>query len=349
MPYYVRNLAETDWPAVAEFLDRQHGPSLHTYTCAWNDFMLQFLEGSAACWQICTDGDMVVGVLPTLMRMVPGWGTVMNSLPFQGSFGGALVDRHLPAETQERIRHQLLDAFYEMARTVGAASVMITPHPALDHSDQYRSHGPGTYRVVNRVAQFLELTPGWMKTRGGRDYRSALRLGAEVVVADTLCAEEYRRGAETETPRTGAKMRPPRFYELLQKHFGNAGQATMWLARYQSQTVAGLVGIFSHGSAEYLECWSSQLGRSVQAMDLLMGTFLQAALTRECRYVGMGGTPTEGIRNFKAKWGAWEEPYHYHNRVLEIPDAWFQDWPVGMQSAFRWFFTVPYDIVGGGG
>ena len=82
--------AETD-AEIEDFLARACG-SLIYYTPAYRRFLGEITESASALTLIARDGGRIVGLLPAFVKKNSQYGDVLNSLPFFGGHGGAIVD-----------------------------------------------------------------------------------------------------------------------------------------------------------------------------------------------------------------------------------------------------------------
>lgn len=125
--------ASTVPPEVAAFA-RAH-PSAQLYQAPEYWSFLEEVTGGEPVLLVARRGAAVRGVLVLLRREVRGHGTIVNSLPWYGSHGGALV---APGDHDARVA--LLEAYAaQIARSEVLCSTLILPLDEQAHVDSYRA------------------------------------------------------------------------------------------------------------------------------------------------------------------------------------------------------------------
>ncbi len=116
---------------------------------------------------------------------------------------------------------------------------------------------------------------------------------------------------EETTKRDGFFGHPKRYYETMLKELSPKNMASLYLARYKGEIIAGLLATFYKDTAIYYYGASSSTHRNVMAPYLLQWTVIQEAKERGMKYYDFLGIapqnaknhPWAGVTDFKLKFG----------------------------------------------
>lgn len=113
--------------------------------------------------------------------------------------------------------------------------------------------------------------------------------------------------------RQGFPVQPRKFFDLLGRNIIDQGLGFVLLAYIGDECIAG--GVFLHWqhTLTYKYGASNEVGRNLRANNLLMWTAIRWGCENGYRVFDMGKTDIEntGLRQFKSRWGAVEEPLVY--------------------------------------
>lgn len=152
-------------------------------------------------------------------------------------------------------------------------------------------------------------------SRVRRAVRKAETSGLTVRLADgarDLTHVYFDLHAETRR-RLGVPTQPRRFFEALWTHMVDPGLGFVLLAYHDSQPVAGAVFLEWHGSTVYKFGASAQRFWPLRPNNLILWEAMQRACASGSQELDFGRSDLEdeGLRAFKASWGAVERPLVY--------------------------------------
>jgi hypothetical protein len=157
-----------------------------------------------------------------------------------------------------------------------------------------------------------------------RAIRKAERSGVDVEVARTRTAivEFYRLHVKTRR-RHGLPPQPLSFFLNIYEEIIQAGQGFVVLARSGSRLLAAAV-FFQHGkTALYKFGASNEVFQKFRGNNLVMWEAIKFLIRDGCKTLHFGRTShdNDGLRRFKAGWGALEETVAYFRFDTET-EAW---------------------------
>ena len=157
-----------------------------------------------------------------------------------------------------------------------------------------------------------------------RAIRKAERSGVDVKVARTRTAilEFYRLHVKTRR-RHGLPPQPLSFFLNIYEEIIKAGQGFVVLARSGSRFLAGAV-FFQYGkTAVYKFGASDEVFQEFRGNNLVMWEAIKFLMRNGCKMLHFGRTSldNDGLRRFKAGWGALEEAIEYFRFDTEA-EAW---------------------------
>jgi CelD/BcsL family acetyltransferase involved in cellulose biosynthesis len=207
---------------------------------------------------------------------------------------------------------RLAASLVEWREAVAAPALII--HAALPEA-------PGVRLTDVGVRHVLSLNGGrdvvLSSLKGGRAIggaRKAEREGVRVVVGSTHedLEEFYRLHVQTRR-RLGVPTQPRRFFKALWERILSHGHGFTVTALYQGRAIAATVLLASAGSLVYKYSASDAAYWRLRPNNLIVWTAIELALERGCSYFDFGrsGYADAGLRDFKSRWGAAEEPLVY--------------------------------------
>ncbi len=293
--------------------------------------------------------DTLQGFLPWKELTVPGVGTLVNSLPWYGSHGGAV----LAAGAGDEVRDALLAGFGEhLAATPDllSATVSLSPFEA-GRAEEYRAR-LGARTRDHRIGQVTPLPSA------GADPEAALLSGFEKKTRNLVrkaCRQGFRledgdhdRGwavlagiHEQNMAALGGKAKPRHHFEALRRHLPRRRLA---LALDGDTPVAGLLVFYFRDQAEYFTPVVHHDWRPRQPLSFLILEVMKEAMARGIRIWNWGGTwPGQAsLHHFKAGFGAEDRPYSYE---IVAPDPGLErlrQHRTRLGELFPWYYAYPY-------
>jgi CelD/BcsL family acetyltransferase involved in cellulose biosynthesis len=179
---------------------------------------------------------------------------------------------------------------------------------------------PGGHERVRGVEHVLELSDAdtlhaGFESQVRRNIRKAERAGLTVRVAqdaEELTAAYFDLHAETRR-RLGVPTQPRRLFEAMWRNILEPGLGFALLAHHRGRPVAGAVFLEWNGRIVYKYGASAQRFWPLRPNNLIFWTAIRRGCEHGARRLDFGRSDLddEGLRAFKAGWGATEQPLVY--------------------------------------
>ncbi len=334
-------LTDAEDSAYEAFLHRCDDALLY-YSCRYRRFLIDLLDCEPAYLAAMEDG-RIEAAFPIMLRKGP-YGSVMNALPFYGSYG-SVVGRDPAA------RDLLCRRYNEMTRREGIAASTVVMNPvspapeekiAFDVTDQ-------------RIGQISRLPAGdadpdaaLLSAIDGSARRNIKKARASrVSVRVDNGATDFLEGCHRQNiERIGGRPKSRRFFELLPRHFVPDENYRIYVAEIDGRLVAGLLVFFYNRTVEYFVPATVSEHRTAQPLALCIHDAMVDAARAGYTKWNWGGTWVNqtGVYQFKKKWGAVDHPYSYlttinNKALLKLTRA-------ELMQAFPGFFVLPFDRLG---
>ncbi|HXU87957.1 MAG TPA: GNAT family N-acetyltransferase [Methylomirabilota bacterium] len=336
----IASLDESLETAYDEYLHTSDGGLLY-YSLAYRRFLCDLLNCRAE-YLVATSGSRVVGLLP-LMALDGPYGTVWNSLPFFGSYGGILAD---DAQTAG----QLARRYDDLTREAGVAAATVVTNPFVPpEANRFPAD-----TVDERIGQFTSLEPfrDGSPDRYLREIESSARRNvrrardAGVVVRIDNGALPWLEVAHRDSMvAVGGRAKPPRFFTLLESHFIAGKDYNVYVADVDGVTAGTLLVFYFNGTVEYFIPATLPRYRALQPMALVIVTAMQDAAAAGHHRWNWGGTwrQQSTLYRFKRKWNAVDRPYRYYTRINRR--ELLRCRPDELRAAYGEFYVVPFHLL----
>ncbi len=333
----VVSLTDAEDPAYEAFLHRCDDALVY-YSPRYRRFLVDLLDCEPAYLAAMEDGQ-IEAVFPIMVRKGPH-GTVMNALPFYGSYG-SVIGRNPAA------RDVLCRRYNEMTRREGmvASTVVMNPlSPAQDAKIAFDVTDQRIGQMSRLPAEELDVEAAIFRDIDGSARRNikkarASRVSVRVENGATDFLEDcHRRNIEG----IGGKPKGPQFFELLPRHFVPDQDYRLYVAEIDGQLAAGLLVLYYNRTVEYFVPATASEHRVAQPLALCIHDAMVDAARAGFRRWNWGGTwvSQTGVYQFKKKWNAVDYPYSYlttiNNKALLGLSR------VELMRAYPEFFVLPF-------
>jgi len=219
--------------------------------------------------------------------------------------------------------NELFEALKVLSKKEKAIFLRIDPKISASEGSQYEgfkiSHSP---QPENTLILDLNLSEdellSQMKQKGRYNIKVALKNEVEVFKSEK--PEEIRKFYDLlleTTSRDGFSGHPENYYQTMIKSLGKDKMASMYLAKYKGEIIAGLIATFYKDTAIYYYGASSNQYRNTMAPYLLQWTVIKEAKERGMKYYDFLGIapenaknhPWSGVTDFKLKFGGTRKNY----------------------------------------
>jgi hypothetical protein len=353
---YVTDLADRTDAYRRLVLDAEEGMLFHSLE--WRELLDRMLDSARPRYLLAVEDDAVLGVLPTLVHKNDRFGNVLNSLPFFGSHGGAVVRSDLPPSKRRTVKATLLS--YLQSTLVEeedcVLSTVITTPFETDH-DVYEQELSSEFRDY-RIGQIKEFTDEShddllydIEKRCRTAIRKANKAGVTVRKSDDVSAhmEQLREGHFEHMESIDGYAKPSSFFEEVPRVFERNSEFDLYVAEYEDQTVCLVLLCYFGDFVEYLLPVTDPEYRSKYPTNLLIYEAMRDAIDRGFRYWNFGGTWVSqgGVYRFKRSFEPDDIEYDYHVSVHGDVDPILTSSPAELRHEYEYCYVVPFDELEG--
>lgn len=344
----IEKLSESNSALYEKFVLDQENSFLY-HSNGYRRLLREFLNAQDIYLLALDEQSNIVGVLPSFISTNGHYGTVLNSLPFYGSYGAVL-------SADMKARKKLLSAFEEFALNNNCISSTIITSPFENDLALYEKDF--TYHL--RDYRIGQLTPLDMheelyhliEPTARRNIKKATRSGVSVSWENGQEDIDYLATTHIENMQLiGGRTKPKSFFKLIDKYFNYGVDYRIYTARIGIKPVSSLLLFYYKNCVEYFTPVIGNSYRSLQPLSLILYQAMRDAAEEGYRWWNWGGTwPSQvGVYKFKKKWGARDYLYHYFIRIgnsaiKTIPSEKLLD-------EYPYFYVVPFGwlLENGGG
>ena len=341
-PLHIAPLSATDDSAVERFLSVRSEATLY-HSPRYRDLLLAIVGGRPDYLGAWRNGSLV-GFFPTFERD-GALGKVINSLPFFGSYGGAIAEDEdcaaaLWSEFAARAVRRAAIATTAIGNPFGEAAVATRIPTCMVE------HRIGQVTVLESGTGFAEHLMASIQGSARRNLRKARTAGVRVVVRNRA-VDFLARAHYADMAGAGRLAKPAEFFAAFPEILRPEEDYRLYLAKLDGEPVAALLMFYFKEFAEYIMPVIAPGRRALEAIaEILFQAMLDAA-DEGRRIWNWGGTRLDqtGVYRFKRKWGAVDQPYEY---AVWIRDKRLLDRSaVELAAAYPWFYVAPYTALRG--
>ena len=323
--------ADAHEPLVEAFV-ATHPEGLVYYTPAFRRYLLAVAGGDCRSRLAFEDGRLT-GIMPVLALAGP-YGTVLNSLPLFGSYGGIL-------STTRAAEAALLREYDRLAAGVAVATWI--SHPFMD------TVSPRHDLTDERIAQW---TPLAADGQFGNRFEASARRNIQKARAEGVTVREAAEALpfleathRDNMAAIGGRAKPPAFFARLGDTMTYGRDWRVHVAEKNGEPIAALLTFEAAATVEYVTPVVVESARTTQATAAILAEAMASAAARGFRRWNWGGTwlTQEGVYRFKKKWGADERRYHYHITLNDR--TLLARTPAELTAAYPWYFTLPFGLL----
>lgn len=292
-------------------------------------------------WLVARQRGEIVGLLPFLEKDGP-LGPAFNSLAYYGSNGG-VIQKNQDTDAKSA----LIDAFYNMAADVKAASATIISNPLEGDSDFYDAHAAHDFRD-ERIGQITHLPSSdedliaRFEDPRPRNIRRAIKEGVTVARGATEALEFLFHTHAANMAAIGGLAKKRSFFDSIPAKM-HADDWAVFTASLEGKPVAALLLLYFNRTVEYFTPVIIESHRNTQALALIIYEAMRDAVQRGFANWNWGGTwlSQGGVYDFKKRWGTSEYRYFYYTRVMN-PDLKTCK-PEYLLEHYPGFYLIPFD------
>ena len=321
-----------------QFLGSQEDGLLY-YTLEYKQLLEALFPKARSTYWLAIKQEQIVGVLPLFETDTP-LGTIINSLPFFGSYGGVLA-------SDQDAEKALIEKYRSLSSASEVASSTLITNPFETSELAY----PQTH-CVSRICQITPLDKindedslfQSIDSSTRRNIRKAQKSDLEITV-DPGAALEVQKIHEANMNDIGGTPKPSPFFSLVGECFKPDQDYRLYVAKRDGQVIAGLLLFYCNSTVEYFTPATHSEFRQLQPSAQLIATAMLDACKMGYKYWNWGGTwdSQDGVYRFKKKWGAVDYKYTYHvqinnSELLNLTRA-------QVIELAPFFYVLPYNLL----
>lgn len=263
-------------------------------------------------------------------------GTVINSLPFFGSFGGPLYKT--PSD---------LKIINDQLNTIIADSdpfsflVVENPFYPIDSNLVKRF-----VEVDNRIFQYSELPNNsdilinLVEPSTRRNIKKSMRNNIKVSFSDPSY-EFNMKWHKISMERKNVKTKPESFYQKLNDHFEYGKEYAIYHAYMENEKIASLLIFYCNKSVEYFIPAYNPDFLNLEPMSLIIYQAMIDAIDKGYKTWNWGGIHpnAKSVYKFKKKWFTKELPYRY---LMYLKDSNNFKLSSNHTNEYGFFYFFPY-------
>ncbi len=304
-------------------IDKQliaYGNQMVYYSSGFISFLKNIMSGSEFYYVTVTDNDNLLGLLPFSLKN-NGDCTVLNSLPFYGSYGGPLV---LKKEKEIEIVNLLLKGYCGFAdeRKADIANFIENPLNPIVQDDPEKSDFEKIDERIGQLTKFPDQQPDIEEALMSIFHsktRNMIRKGEKTKLTIELKGDdasfEWLHSEHTESIlNLGGLPKPLAVFSALRSSFGN--DCELYIGEANGEPVCGVLIILYAQTIEYFTPVVKNEWRESQVLSALIYRIMIKMIDRGYKQWNWGGTwlSQEGVYRFKKRWGSVDHPYGYYSR-----------------------------------
>jgi len=253
-----------------------------------------------------TDGTIRAGI-PFMDVKSPITGRKWVSLPFS--------DYCYPILDDSRVLNRLIEEVVLLSQAKGLSLVELRG----ECQDSSILHGYSNHVIHKAVLEpDFDKVSGRMHEMHRRNTNVARKNNVQIVFGNTddHMSEFYNLHLHTRRDQ-GVPIQPFKFFKNIKNMILDQGLGFILLAYKDGQCVAGAVFLHWHKTLTYKFGASSEIGLHFRPNNLIMWTAMQWGCEHGFTCFDLGRTDLEntGLRTFKSRWGAQEEPLYYYSSI----------------------------------
>jgi hypothetical protein len=322
------------------------GNQMVYYSSGFISFLKTIMPGSKFYYVTVTDNDNLLGLLPFALKK-NGDCTVLNSLPFYGSYGGPLV---LMKENEADIVNLLLNGYCGFAYEIKAdiANFIENPLQPIIHNIPSESDFETIDERIGQFTEFPEQHPDLeenlmaifhSKTRNM--IRKGEKTNLTIELKDDDASFEWLHSEHTRSIlNLGGLPKALTVFSALRSSFGR--NCELYIGYANGEPVCGVLIILYAQTIEYFTPVVKDEWRESQVLSALIYRIMLKMIDRGFKQWNWGGTwlSQEGVYRFKKRWGSVDYPYRYYSRktsksIMRIPRE-------SLQINFPFYYLYKY-------
>jgi len=324
------------------------------HTPEFRRVVAETFNDAPAYWVYTYDG-RIIAYFPSFVRKQAA-GTVMNSMPVSGAYGGVCTLSPLDDQDKDKIVNLLMQDIIEHAEKNHWIAFTVIPPPHACMGSEYRKSIEPDF-VYDRFTQITDLEPELNYKPSVRNHiKQAEKKGVQVetqITAQNLKAfyDVYCANMDC----LNIRVKPISYFDNIIKHLIPKGMAKFYLGYITEEKtnrlnhrkmIAGLLVLRFKETVISHETVMLREYKSLSGTSYLLDAALRDSKASGYKWFNWGASSSKdsGVYKFKKAWGPTDYNYSYFtkiigkiNRLKEIPLE-------QIKQDFKWHYVAPYQV-----
>ena len=297
----------------SEYEDLVQNTNESTFYCSKNH--LNFLEITGAKSQFITihENKKLVGVLPFFSKKEK-YGTVINSLPFFGSYGGTITKN-------KEYDKKILEELNRINKENDIISTVIIDNPFNQKAEIYKKYFK-SHIIEKRLTQATILKNKsddtiWQsfEKRVRWSVKKSEKNGIKIITENNNenHLKKFYELHEESMKMKGGRPKPVNIFERILKNFKPSEDFDIFVAQKENQSIAYVLIFYFKNFAEYYMPAYDPNFLSYQSTSHLIWHSIKKSISKGIEYYNFGGTwkNQNNLYRFKRGWNADDFNYNY--------------------------------------
>ncbi|QUC64453.1 peptidoglycan bridge formation glycyltransferase FemA/FemB family protein [Nitrosopumilus sp. K4] len=259
------------------------------------------------------DGENIIGVMPIFCKESK-LGTVINSLPFFGSYGG-IISKSI------EVKKNILNFLNNYNKENDIISTVIISNP-FEKSDVYDKNFKFVDKV-ERLAQCINLSK-YSEKKLWDNFEQRVRRAIRKAEKNSITIEYskpnkeiiekfYNYHVKNMSSKKGA-VKPKEFFECVKENFKIHEDYDILIAKYNFKPISFLLVFYFKSFTEYYMPAYDVEKSNLQGTSLLIWESIKKSFEKKIQYYNFGGThkKQDTLYNFKKGWATNDFFYNYY-------------------------------------
>jgi hypothetical protein len=321
-------------------------------TLEYRNFLSAVAGGAPDYW-LAIKHDQIMGAIPFFSKAQAEYGTVINSLPWYGSYGACTLAPIGDASDRQALLVKYAEA--ALAPDTLTATLILSPFEN-QYLDQYL-HVLKPDSVDHRIGQITPLPKdiasceehllGLLKHKTRNLVRKSLKQGFQLLITDENWAWQFLYETHVENMQAiGGRAKPWEHFLALREYIP-IDWRSLFLAVLDGQPVAAMLLLYFNKTVEYITPVVKHEYRSQQPLSFLIWHGMLRAVRDGFWWWNWGGTwiSQKSLYHFKSGWGADDYPYTYLINVGDGAVPILKSDLEKFQTYFSSYYLIPYGLL----
>jgi lipid II:glycine glycyltransferase (peptidoglycan interpeptide bridge formation enzyme) len=293
---------------------------------------------------VAKENENFIGFLPFFVSKSK-LGTVVNSLPFFGSFGGIISNK--------KCNKEILEFFNKFNKENNVISSVIITNPFLKNFDDYESSFDYDFKDERRIQciNLENMTEEKLWSSFEQRVRRAIRKSMKENISIEICEltekiiPDFYSFHKNEMDSKNGKSKPIQFFYSIKNNFTFGKDYELYVAKQNFKPISYLLIFYSDIHAEYyMPAYHSDF-KHTQSTSLLIWESIKSAIKRNLKFYNFGGTCKNQPELYRFKRGWSSNDYFYNYYIFANIDKIRSIGIENLVTEFPYFYIAPFNKI----